>query len=142
MTSFIGAPIEGVRDIGLRLAQERPSSSVAQSAAARLNTTGGVNKGTSETVNALRDAYIASHEKGYKRESKDSNRPSTAAWSFPNELNRKLKTMMTTKWKLVSNALRGQDTRRKKALHGGVFRRALSRFGVNLNESDMKHRCL
>ena len=47
--------------------------------------------------------------------------------------------MMAKSWKQVANALRGQDTRRKKSLHGGVFRRTLSRFGVYLNDNDLKH---
>lgn len=132
-----------MHEIGIQLSQKRPSSSVALSAAARLNNTGGVSKGTDEAVRALRAAYVASHQKGYKRHGsvseENKSRPSSAAWSFSGELNRRLQTMMTKKWKLVSNALRGQDTRRKRSLHGGVFRRTLSRFGTNLTESDMKH---
>jgi len=138
---YAGAPLEGIRNVGYKLSAQRPSSSVAMAATERLATSGGVNKGTSEAVKALRTAYLANHQKGYKRESKSAGgmKSKGANWSFPAELDTKLRKLMSTKWKLISNALRGQDTRRKKALHGGVFRRTVSRFGVNLNESDMKH---
>jgi len=141
-TNKKGAPIEGIREIGYRLSAQRPHSSVAMAATERLATSEGVQSGTSAAVRALRAAYLANHQKGYHRESKSAGSDGgikVAAWSFPQQLDQKLRKLMNKKWKLISNALRGQDTRRKKALHGGVFRRTLSRFGSNLNEKDMKH---
>ena len=101
---------------------------------------GGVNAGTKRLVSDVRQQLAAANQKGYKRASKLGGlRPASASWNFSGKLDKDLRKMMAKSWKQVANALRGQDTRRKKSLHGGVFRRTLSRFGVHLNDNDLKH---
>ena len=88
-------------------------------------------------VSDVRQKLAAANQKGYKRHSKlEGLRPMTASWNFSGKLDKDLRKMMAKSWKQVANALRGQDSRRKKSLHGGVFRRTLSRFGVYLNDND------
>ena len=113
---------------------------MAASAKARKEISGGVSAGTLKLVSDVQKVLAANNEKGYHRQSKASNaRPVSASWEFSGKLDKNLRNMMKKSWKQVSNALRGQDTRRKKSLHGGVFRRTLSRFGVHLNDKDLKH---
>ncbi len=131
----------GLHKIGKALSASRPASTMAASTLSRQQGNIDVNEGTSNLVRYVRASAAANNQKGYHRASKLAGATGQTTWTnFPRALDSKLRKMMSSgAWKKISNALRGQDTRRKKSLHGGVFRRTLSRFGVALDDRELKH---